>query len=470
MRESKLINQLKGLDKKELKGLKVFLRSPYFNNSEDVIKLFEVVSKHAPNYDPLRLKKEKVFEKIYSGKPFKDVKLRNLMSKLSRLIERYLIQLYYEEKDFEKEKLLAKIYGKRSSYILFENIINKLLKEIKNQSTLTLGTYKEIHELGIMLYEHKQTNSINHSMLLQNAIEALEQYFITERLRLVLGLKTREKLLSELYPLIVDDFDYLNNKTNLIHTLYGKAFGLLEHPSNENYQRLKESFFEDTSVLSKKTAIIPLRLALNYLILRINKNESTYTEECLQWYRIGIEKEWLMENGIILYADFLNVIIFASKKKNFDWATSFLDSYSQKLPATNQKDAVALASGFISFFQSKYTQVIEQLIYFKFLSFGDQILAKTLLIRSYFKLIKIDDSYYYSLISSCKAFENYIRRHNVINDIKKESYLNFISIIRRLIQFEHKDYLTKKKLLHQLNAYPNVFARTWLEEEICLLK
>ena len=273
MIESKLIQQLKGLNSKELKGLKSFLQSPYFNNSKDITKLFEVIRKHAPNYDSPYLEKERVFKKVFPGKSFQDVKLRNLMSKVSRLVEKYLIQAFYEEHNFEKEKLLTKIYGNRNCYSLFEQLSNKLLKEINARSVLHLSHFQDIHAISLSLYEHLQTNPKNQVHLIKNAYEAFEQYYISERLRIAIGFKSRETQYQESHPVPIDSFEYLLSKTNLAHTLYKKALVLLDHPEEFNYLELKEFVLKHEDSLSNQEVLLVLRLSLNYNIIRMNDKE-----------------------------------------------------------------------------------------------------------------------------------------------------------------------------------------------------
>ena len=470
MRESKLIKQLKGLDKKELKALKGFLQSPYFNNSEDVTKLLEVISKYAPNYDSLHLKKEKVFKKVYSDQAFRDAKLRNLMSKLSRLIEKYLIQVYYEKHTNKKEKLLVEIYGKRDTYPIFKQTIQQLLKDLDKQSYLQISQYHDKHALSLLLYEHIETKTQDHLSLITNSLEALDQYYITERLRIILELKNREKLFSETNSLNIDTYNDLSIKTNSIHTILGQALEIQKNSSEATYFQLKETFLKHSNLLPKQSAIIILRLLLNYGILRVRDKELFFAKECFELYRVGLKNHILLKDGLLQYNDFINMTIFASKLGEYDWAETFLATYSSKLPTAIQENASAIASSFLFFFQDSFTQVIRQLSNFTFQTVNDHILAKTLLIRSYYKLQKEDNSYYLPLMSLCKAFENYIRRSNVIHESKKASYLNFLSFIRKLVQFDYKNANTKNVLLEKINTYKHIFAKSWLEEQIHLLE
>ena len=162
----------------------------------------------------------------------------------------------------------------------------------------------------------------------------------------------------------------------------------------------------------------------------------------------------------------MNVVVIASKLQKFEWANHFIKTYSNKLPNYIQKDLIAITSSFLCFFQESYEQVIQYLSGFKFHTFEHHINANTLLIRSYYKLQKSNISYYDPLFASCKAFENYIRRSTVISDVKRESYLNFISFIKKITQNKYKNTIAKNALINTLNSYTHVFAKTWLEEEI----
>ena len=87
---SQLLQIIKSLDKRDMRELNKVVRSPYFNQREDVILLFDWIDKSLNSKLP-DLSKEKVFSEIFPDKKYNDVLMRQMMSYLYKIIQKYLI-------------------------------------------------------------------------------------------------------------------------------------------------------------------------------------------------------------------------------------------------------------------------------------------------------------------------------------------------------------------------------------------
>ena len=61
MLKSSLLEILRTFSKQELIKFEDFVRSPYFNKKENVVKLFLEIKKYAPEFESENLDKEKVY-------------------------------------------------------------------------------------------------------------------------------------------------------------------------------------------------------------------------------------------------------------------------------------------------------------------------------------------------------------------------------------------------------------------------
>jgi len=91
LNNSKLISLIKTLEEKEKKQIKRLLKLDYFNQSKDVTRLWELIVKQLNKGNERLLQKEKLFEKLFPSTPYTDIKLRNLMRKLTKIIEDFLL-------------------------------------------------------------------------------------------------------------------------------------------------------------------------------------------------------------------------------------------------------------------------------------------------------------------------------------------------------------------------------------------
>ena len=79
MVQGKLIELLRCFSNKQVKRFHDFVASPFFNNREEVTKLWRYLSDFAPSFnDEQGLKKEVVFHHIFPKKKFDDKELSYL--------------------------------------------------------------------------------------------------------------------------------------------------------------------------------------------------------------------------------------------------------------------------------------------------------------------------------------------------------------------------------------------------------
>jgi hypothetical protein len=91
MHKSKFIDIVKTFSRDELKQFKDFVNSPYHNSNKNVIKIYDIIRKHVPEFSSAFLEKENLFRAIYPGKKYNDTVMRILSSDLLSLAEEFLI-------------------------------------------------------------------------------------------------------------------------------------------------------------------------------------------------------------------------------------------------------------------------------------------------------------------------------------------------------------------------------------------
>src|SRR6187399_2721319 len=106
MVESSLILLLKKFDKQQLKDFNNFVKSPFFNTNNALVKLYEYIRKQYPDYSPEKLEKEKVYRKLFGKTEYNDGFIRVLMSNLQNLAEEYLSYMGLQSDPLIKRKYL----------------------------------------------------------------------------------------------------------------------------------------------------------------------------------------------------------------------------------------------------------------------------------------------------------------------------------------------------------------------------
>jgi len=74
MQNSKLITLLKALSPEEFRQFYRYIRTPFFTKSADLLKLYEAIRKHYPDFNSPKLEKERLFKHLYPKETFNDAR------------------------------------------------------------------------------------------------------------------------------------------------------------------------------------------------------------------------------------------------------------------------------------------------------------------------------------------------------------------------------------------------------------
>lgn len=464
MKESKLIAQLRMLNKEEFKRFYLFLQSPYFTRSKDVIQLFDLIRRYYPSFESKHLEKELVFKKLFPKEEFSDIKLRNLQTKLSKVLESYLIQLEFEQDDFEKKKKLTQIYGKRNYYYAFRRETEQLLENLEATPFRDATYFYDKYSFLRALYFHEETHKYPKKLpSLKEIMEALNNFYAIERLYLGVDLKNREKIFSEKHDFNFEDYAYVPPTDNLIFQLYHQAYRMLDCQSKEDYIVLKNSLLQQTEILKKETAEVIFYLLVNFAHQNSQSQPDFYLKELFQLNEYGLNTGIVMLNDTL----YLNTVSIAAANQEFTWARAFIEKYENTLDVTISESTRQLARSQIYFNEADYYNVIETLKDFNNQNILYVLNAKFIIFRSLYKLMEKDSSYFFTFMAYADAFERFLNRKKVFNQQKKEKYLNLIRLVKKIIKLkENGKLITPDSLVQMVRNRASVAGFNWLMKNL----
>src|SRR5260221_7329207 len=145
----KLIDVLKTLNKKELRRLGEMTASPFYNKSDKIRLLFEVISKYYPDFNNRNITLEKLSEKVFPREPYDYHKINNIISDLYAITEKFFVVLSLEENQkTEKLFLLSQLRSRRLDklYLQKHNALKEFLETEKIKD-------EEMYYAGYKMYE-----------------------------------------------------------------------------------------------------------------------------------------------------------------------------------------------------------------------------------------------------------------------------------------------------------------------------
>ena len=200
LNSSKTYTILQSFDKYEINRIRKFLQSPYFNSNQAIIELFEILIKNVLATKEKELIKEKVWNKVYEGKTYDDVRFRKLNSELLKLVEQFLAQQVYEENPIRKAVHLMEAVGNKKLDKLYSSTLRTARRLSDQQEFRPANFYFYQYQIERQYYdliqlEEKRAMKGNESEIALN----LDCFYIAEKLRIYCYVLTRKKYAAHEY-------------------------------------------------------------------------------------------------------------------------------------------------------------------------------------------------------------------------------------------------------------------------------
>ena len=474
MYNSKLYTILQHFDKYEQNRCRKYIQSPYFNRSEELLKLFEILVKDINSNKPKGFEKEKMWKKMQAGKKYDDVRFRKYCSDLLKLIEGFLAQEIYENNDVGKIVNLMISISKKKIPKLYQTAIRAANRLVDHEPYRTADFYYNKYKIEnnyyyLTEYETKRSERSNIEAISNN----LDVFFLAEKLRVLCAAITQKTFVKHDYLLNmteevirhVESSDY--DKYPPVALYYQIYLTLTDNENEEHYFKLKQLLDQYGLLFHADEAKDVLYMAAqNYCIRKINKGNSKFMEELFSLYEDLLEKKILYAEGELSPWYFKNIVVIALRLGKYEWSENFIKNYSDKLPESFRNNAITYNLAQVYFHQKQHDKVIEQLRNVEYEDVAYNLGSKAMLISTYYEMDEVEPLY--SLLESFRAYLN--RHKHDISQNRRQNHANLIKYTKRLLRIMPGDKKSIEKLKKEINETKNVTGANWLKEKIAELE
>lgn len=474
MYNSKLYNILENFDKYEQNRCRKYIKSPYFNRSPQLIDLYEKLVKEVNAAKKTGLSKEQLWNTLQPDTPYDDVRFRKYCSDLQKLIEGYLQQEIYKENPLEQSVHLMQAVRQKNLPELF-NTATRSAKYAANKFPFRSAKYYlNQYEVEQSFYDMAQSETNRYSRSnIEKISENLDVFYLAEKLRLLCGAITQQKLASLDY-----DFFLMDEIIDKVKTL-----NLTEHPPIAIYYQIyltltqaeeEAHYFELKLLLNqyglrfppKEAREVLYMAAQNYCIRKINQGNQKFILELFQLYEDLIAKEILFEDGEFSPWYFKNIVVTGLRLGKYEWTEQFIKDFSIKLPETFRENAITYNLAQVYFYQKQYDKVKEQLRNVEYEDVSYNLNSKTMLLATFYETDEIEPLY--SLMESFRAYLN--RHKRDMSNTKIKRYQNLIKFTRKLTRIMPGDQSSLDKVKKEVEATSGIVSLNWLKEKIAELE
>ncbi|MBS1513787.1 MAG: hypothetical protein JSS63_02070 [Bacteroidetes bacterium] len=414
---------LKKLDKKELKRFGDFLSSPYFNQSELILKIYEAVKKEHPEFSGKLLQSEKMFKKLYPSDEYKETRIQNLYAEFGRLLREFL---GCEEINFSGLQFDIFIANKLKRINLFE-LSNKFIKKSLQQHNDGLLTsplhFPSLHAMStcyIHNLSHLRENE-NQEFIdtYKSESEMTTIFFLKEIFHTALIYSMQKKIFSQhknqkLHDEVLRLFDvpaFLDYLKSINHKYYSylKIFYLLYYYteneiSEEQYWDLKKEVFLTTPFTGNDDKLQIITRCIQIILAKLVPKSRGFHEEVFELGKLfcelkiypDAEMDWLAVGS---FRDLLTSPLILQK---YEWVEKFIDEYVNYLGAEFRDNELNYWNGILSFKKGNYE---DSLNFFNKVQMVDII--EKINIRFYYLMNYIELKAYESAYSSLQTIRQF---------------------------------------------------------------
>ena len=465
MRNSRLIQLMDSLSSKELRQLRKVVRSPFFNQRQDLIRLFDflteqlLIIKQIPS-------KEKASQYIYPKEKYDPQRIRFLMSLLTKTIEKYLAYQAFDEDEIGVKLKLAQVYREKK----LDNFFNKTVADASNileKQQLRNGThYSNKYEIQNEKYLHTSLGKRNIEQNLQLISDNLDIAYISMKLKqtcISLSHQTVYKkdynfnFLPELIkPLVTSEL----LDVPAIGAYYHCYHALIDLKNEHHFQSLKTIILDNAACFSNREIQDLFLLAINYCIRKVNNGKKEFAQIGLDLYKTGLKKEILYTDGYLTPYTYRNIIALGLIIKEYEWVENFLHDYKIALEKKHRESIFSFNLAKLEYERKNFDHALSLLQQSHYKDLLLNLAAKTITLKIYYELneYKLLDSH----LDSMKIF---IRRKKIIGYHKK-NYLNLIYYVKALTELNYYDAQAKKTLIQKIETEEILMEKAWLLEQV----
>jgi hypothetical protein len=471
MISSKVVTLIAQLSKTEQNRLRKLVVSPWFNEQEDVILLYDLIVRHLRNPEKAEklLQKEKIWTALYPKRKYDDVQLRRISAELTKLVMQFITEEARGMHDIEDALLLQKALNKPG----FQKHLPAADRNIQQKIHALSGKSPEYYLAQFQMYWNlflRATKSGSTNGLMENLIPAstaLDQFYMTQKLLIYSSSLIYKKLrVTEheiaLLPGFEQNIDHELFKDVPLVVLYKQVTLCLLYPEEEaHFQALLAALEKHGHELTRNDLREGYQAAQNYCAFKINQGNSTYYRVYFDLFKRIIELDLLLDDAPLPEGVFKNIITISLGVGEYAWAENFIQQYAAYLPPPIRENARSYNLAHVYFYLKKYDKVIELL---RNVEYSDVVYAlgsKNILLRTYY-----ESDEWMALDSLIDSFRIYIQRNKLISKDLKREYINFINFLKKLGSLSTASSASIAVFKKKVQETRNLTSKKWLLEKI----
>jgi len=478
---------LSSLTAHELKELGKYVGSPFHNSNKTLIRFFNLLKKHHPDFVSRSLEIENAHRRLFPGKKYNAAVMRNLISEMIRLTEEYLAFINYRKDAIVVKKHLLEELGARNMEKLFEKNIEEAFRILDNYELRDQSYYSNKYELESLrrgFYEFKmplgkskqvhgilpdEIENLTYSFFITILREYFSLYNVQSQLNFEYGYKFFDEIMGH-----IEREKETYEKIPLIYILHTFLSLFKKGEKEELIPALKEMIDKNIGTMSKEDFNNFYIELYNYYKHKQSTGDKSYGRKSFELIKEMLKKGIFIRSGDTITAhSYTNIVHAAIRENELAWAEEFINKYKNKLPLLHKENAFLYNTAVINYMkgypvsdekqkEQYYDKALDCLARVKSEDFYYMTRIKNLLLRIYYE--RSDFEHAKGLIVS---YKQYLSKNKMIPNDLNRRYQNFINFTNKLIKVRVDNDIYESNILkNQIIESNNTEYKSWLIENL----
>lgn len=471
MSKPKLLLAYAALNERERQQFGEFVRSPFHNTREKLVRLVLVLEEMHATEEPADWDKEMAYTRIFDQSGFHELQLNNVVSDLFQLLETFLAW-----QQFSKQEGLRDVY--MMEYLLSTSMIeqaDKVIRKKLEQPEADAYIRYRINLLADQFFFQRSRKNENTWLLAGQ--ESLELHFLSNQLRIWCELVSRSNILSLQYDeeRFLAFEQYLQTqmpKYGDYHTIsiYTPILQWLRDQENDSwFDGFQEKLFAHIQEFPDQEAKDIIAYVQNYCVKRINQGKSEFLRAWLDIARFVLPLQYLHEGQYISQWTFKNIVTTGVRLKEFEWTETFVHTHYEQLPPEMRDNAYQYNLAVLYYEQQQYSRAMQLLNRVHFTDPNYYLDAKTILLKIYY-----DQNAFEALLSLHDTVKIYLLRDKLLSRSQQMLYKNLFAFTLKLYKLRlEKDSTDPEKwkkqhteLKQKIEANNLIANKSWLADRV----
>ncbi|MCX8210876.1 MAG: hypothetical protein OTI34_07515 [Lewinella sp.] len=463
-----LISIYQSLDKADARRLGKWLSSPVHNQREDVRILHAyLIGGEDRLFKTSSLGKTRIWKRIFPKEPYSDARLRQTFYWALKATESFLSWENWRRDPFTQQLGLAKELRWRNVARSAGRSLQKA-DQLQNKIRVRNENYfRNQYDLELEREEHRTYYQLRDKPRFQEISDTLDLTYLIEKLKASWNMLFHQQVYKTTYSVrfldevvsYVEQFDLEEHPVLAIH-YYGYRGLVEDDASGATISLLRDAVEKHGNLLSRVDLRYVILMAINLCISNMNQGREPYVREAFEWYRLGLDRDVIANNGQMTRATYLNIVANAIKLEEYSWAASFIEEYTSQLEEDIRENTESFARARLAYEQKDYDTGMPLLAQVDFKHPVYNILAKTLQLKIYYEIDEYD-----AMDSQLDSMTTYLRR-KTLSDLHKDNFGNIIRFVRRVSRLTPGDRAKKAELRAQIEAATPLTEKKWLLEQL----